>query len=112
MSHNGVSLGLALEQRPSVTTKDKGPPVADGALTVTPDPPELAGLKSVLDEEDEDASNVPLPPCVLLPSASSCSDPFSIFNCRRQTQCPVWQVYMENRKLLRNQQAGAQEQSV
>eukprot|EP00775_Hariotina_reticulata_P007116 gene7116-7330_t len=58
MSH-GVSLRLALEQRPSVTAKDKGPPVADGVLTVTPDPPELAGLRSVLDEEDEDASIKP-----------------------------------------------------
>lgn len=103
--------------------KEKGTPTPDGVLTVTPDTPEVAEWRSksvldcvattssYLDEDDFDGIGPPL--CLL--NASACAAGRRSVLCmlrRQEAKRAVWKVHVEDRKLLRNQQTRAQEQSV
>eukprot|EP00878_Enallax_costatus_P025513 GHUV01027300.1.p1 GENE.GHUV01027300.1~~GHUV01027300.1.p1 ORF type:complete len:188 (-),score=16.41 GHUV01027300.1:941-1504(-) len=106
--------------------KDKGPVVADGVLTVTPDSPEAGWGPSVLDTVSADSSfleddggkssSSPRRSPLAAGKVELIKNNGVLRSDRQATQPTVWQVHLEDRQLLSNQQSwhqtGAQKQPV
>jgi len=103
--------------------KEKGPPIADGILTVTPDTPEAVewrSRRSVIDSAGasssylEDESGEGASARLLEPWANP-KGGWQLMGCRaRRPQAlrAVWQVHLEDRELFGDQQARAAQHGV